>query len=91
MKTPTIYDIKRQTAETAPYFFNRQSMKFFNQTLKDFIVKQSPTGRIFIYAKSIISYNILHFTIREYADGKLLSVPGNFDYIDDILNYIKEN
>lgn len=33
----TIYDIKRNVIN-APYFFNRKSMKFFNQTLKDFKV-----------------------------------------------------
>ena len=33
----TIYDIKYRV-ENAPYFFTRKSMKFFNQTLKDFRV-----------------------------------------------------
>jgi hypothetical protein len=34
----TIYEIKRRTAETEPYFFSRASMRFFHQTLKDFKV-----------------------------------------------------
>ncbi len=34
----TIYDIKRLTAKTNPYFFSRDTMKFFNQTLKDYRV-----------------------------------------------------
>ena len=38
----TIYDIKRLTAETSPYFFTRKTMQFFHQTMRDFsVVKQS--------------------------------------------------
>lgn len=37
MKRLTIYDIKYRV-ENAPYFFDRKTMKFFNQTLKDFRV-----------------------------------------------------
>ena len=28
----TIYEIKKQTKKTAPYFFNRETLKFFGQT-----------------------------------------------------------
>ena len=45
-----IYEIKRETQKTAPFFFNRASMKFFNQTLRDFRVKRQPDGRIRISA-----------------------------------------
>ena len=38
MERLTIYDIKRLTAETEPYFFSRKTLKFFGQTLKDFSV-----------------------------------------------------
>ena len=47
----TIYEIKRLTKETAPYFFSRDTMKFFNQTLKDFKVKKQIDGRYKITAK----------------------------------------
>ena len=36
----TIYDIKRMSEDKAPYFFERKTLKFFNQTLKDFSVKK---------------------------------------------------
>ena len=49
MKTPTIYDIKYQVQRTSHYF-ERDTMRFFGQTLKDFHVKKSPQGNIFIYA-----------------------------------------
>lgn len=34
----TIYEIKRRSHEKKPYYFDRKTMKFFNQTLKDFRV-----------------------------------------------------
>lgn len=38
MKKLTIYDIKRLSADSSPYFFSRSTMKFFGQTLADFRV-----------------------------------------------------
>lgn len=34
----TIYEIKRRSQEKKPYYFSRDTMKFFGQTLKDFKV-----------------------------------------------------
>ncbi len=48
----TIYEIKRRTKETAPFFFSRKTMKFFEQTLKDFKVKKMADGRYRILADS---------------------------------------
>ena len=45
-----IYEIKRETKETAPFFFSRENMKFFNQTLRDFRVKRQRDGRVRISA-----------------------------------------
>tara|TARA_Y100001972_G_scaffold25351_1_gene30814 strand:- start:530 stop:772 length:243 start_codon:yes stop_codon:yes gene_type:complete len=47
----TIYEIKRLTKETAPYFFSKDTMRFFGQTLKDFKVKKQIDGRYKITAK----------------------------------------
>lgn len=38
MKKPTIYEIKRATLKTAPYFFNTKTLKFWGQTMKSFSV-----------------------------------------------------
>lgn len=46
----TIYDIKRLSMGTSPYFFSRKTMKFFNQTLKDFKVFPEYKGRYTITA-----------------------------------------
>ena len=48
----TIYEIKEKTKVTAPNFFCRDTMKFFDQTLKDFKVKKQSDGRFKISAPS---------------------------------------
>jgi len=46
----TIYEIKRRTEDTAPYFFSRQTMKFFGQTMRDFKVYKQKGGKFLIVA-----------------------------------------
>ena len=46
----TIYEIKKRTKETSPYFFNRNTMKFFGQKMKDFKVYKQKDGRFKIIA-----------------------------------------
>jgi hypothetical protein len=97
MKTPTIYDIKYDTQGKSPYFFSRKSMRFFGQTLKDFRVIKSPSGRIFILANSYFNNHVVGFTFREYIDHNLI-VPRNDDdtvlennKLENILNYIQSH
>lgn len=49
-KKPTIYDIKRLTAETSPYYFSRNTMRGFGQTLRDFKVYAMEDGKFLISA-----------------------------------------
>ena len=51
----TIYEIKRavESAGTAPYFFERKSLKFVGQTMKSFSVQKQDDGRIYISAPMI--------------------------------------
>jgi hypothetical protein len=46
MKTPTIYDIKRLTADASPEFFTRKTLNFFHQTMRGFSVVRQPDGRV---------------------------------------------
>lgn len=46
----TIYEIKEKTQTTSPYFFSRDTLKFFHQTMSMFHVKKQSDGRFFIYA-----------------------------------------
>ena len=46
----TIYDIKARTAETSPYFFTRDTLRFFHQTMRMFSVRKQSDGRYRITA-----------------------------------------
>ena len=46
----TISDIKYLTEETAPYFFDKKTMRFFNQTMKDFKVTRHGNDKFYISA-----------------------------------------
>lgn len=46
----TIYEIKRFTQETAPFFFTSKTLKFFGQTMRSFSVKKQSDGRYMITA-----------------------------------------
>ena len=60
----TIYEIKRLTQDTAPYFFSRDTMRFFGQTLKDFRVKKQADGRYRVSASSGDNWDGDHATVR---------------------------
>jgi len=61
MRKPTIYEIKRLAKEKAPYFFSKDTMKFFNQTLKDFKVESVKDGRFKISADSFGENETIRF------------------------------
>lgn len=46
----TIYEIKERTQDLSPYFFTRNTLKFFHQRMADFRVKKQTDGRYYIYA-----------------------------------------
>lgn len=46
----TIYEVKQRTKLTSPYFFSRQTLKFFRQTLKDFKVRKMADGKYMVTA-----------------------------------------
>lgn len=55
----TISEIKRRTSETSPYFFDKKTMKFFNQKMSDFKVRKLENGKFEIYAPIKDSYGKL--------------------------------
>ena len=66
----TIYEIKEQTKKTAPHFFSKDTMKFFNQRLKDFKVKKLNETEYLIYAPTYW-YNNCE-SIEEIINGRLM-------------------
>jgi hypothetical protein len=104
MNKLTIYDIKYATEGKSPYFFSRNTMKAFGQTMKSFKVAVSPAGRIFIYApmrdnyRSSCLYNrLMGYTFREFQEGDLITVRNddgsmlNHDTLNDIKNFISQH
>ena len=53
MKTLTIYDIKELTKKTSPFFFSRDTLQFFGQTMRSFKLEKQPDGRTRITAPMI--------------------------------------
>lgn len=70
----TIYDIKYNVQDKTHYF-DRGTLKFFGQTLKDFHVRTSPTGRIFIYAPSRWNGKLMGYSFAEYLPAGTLETP----------------
>jgi hypothetical protein len=52
----TIYEIKRRTKETSPYYFDKKTMRFFGQRLKDFKVRQCRNNKN-VYLLTAPSYD----------------------------------
>lgn len=60
----TIYEIKERTQETSPHFFDRDTLRFFGQTLKDFKVKKQSETEYLISAPSYWSGKLMGYTER---------------------------
>ena len=69
----TIYEIKKQTEETAPYFFSKETLKFFGQTMKSFKVKKLNEKEYLITAPSYSNRKLMGQTQRIFnVDSKKL-------------------
>ena len=94
MKTPSITEIKRNTLATSPFYFNRDTLRAFGQTMRSFKVKRSPTtGRVFIFAPTPVLG--LGYSFREYVGGDLRVVRNDDgslaerDTLAQVLEYIE--
>jgi len=52
VERPSIWDIKRLTAESSPYFFSRSTLRFFQQKVSDFSVYRNGPDSFVIAANS---------------------------------------
>lgn len=102
MKKPTIYEIKydvENSDNNNHYFFSRKTMKHFGQTLRDFSVRKSPSGRIFILAPSYWDNTLVGYTFKEYCNHNLINpkydnglcVPNTRNDAQAILDYIQSH
>ena len=66
MKKLTIYYIKRLTAETSPFFFDRKTLKFFGQRINSFKIYKQADGRYLVTAPIIINFKQTGTTERYF-------------------------
>ena len=62
----TISEIKYRTQEKQPYFFSRETMRFFRQTMRYFKIKKQPDGRYLIIAPVKDNGKIMTYTKRYF-------------------------
>ena len=62
----TIYEIKKLTSETSPYYFSRGTLKQAGQTLKSFSVHKLDDGRFRISAKARYSDGTIYGTSERF-------------------------
>jgi hypothetical protein len=65
----TIYEIKRRTQETAPYFFSKDTMKFFGQNMRLFKVKSLGDGKYHVSAPAYDNNGQQIFTTERIFDS----------------------
>ncbi len=99
---PTIQEIKDKTDRTSPHFFDDGTLKWFGQTMRSFKVRQSPQGRIFIYARMTDRHEnnaYRGFTFREFTGEDLKNPEGEPKFwtmsggegLQALLKYIEEH
>lgn len=57
----TISQIKKLTAETAPHYFSKDTMRFFKQKMSDFSVSKCEDGRYRIQAPTTYGESVRYF------------------------------
>ena len=101
-KKPTIHEIARKNRD---YFFSKETLKFFGQSINSFEVKLI-AGRVFIYAPSYwrqhpIGYRfhdsteksqLMGYTFREWTKNNALINVSNVDNdLEAINNFLSKN
>ena len=80
MKKPTIYEIKRNL-KNAPYFFSRESMKTFGQTMKSFRIYKT---------KNPLVFEIIADIYDKYS-GKKMNVQTHRFYNAESCTFVQES
>jgi len=62
----TISEVKRRTETTVPYFFSRDTLRFFGQTMRDFSLRKQGDGRYRVSAPIRYDGKIVGETVRYF-------------------------
>lgn len=79
VKTPTIHDIKYASQKAERYFFSRQTMRAFGDTLRNFGVFQD-NGKIFIHRKKPVKHGLTGTWLFNPETGSLTSIRDHKHY-----------
>jgi hypothetical protein len=63
-KKMDIYEIKKRTMESAPYFFSKETLKFFGQRMSSFRVHKVNKYEYYINAPSYLNGKLMGYTER---------------------------
>ena len=89
----TIQEIRELSKETAPYFFTRDTLRFFGQTMSSFSVHHVK-GRVFIAANSGSNWEGQHLTAREFIpetkELRRVDTPNDVNTKAKFKNWLKE-
>jgi hypothetical protein len=66
----TIQEIKKRTKDTSPYFFSKDTLNFFGQTLDSFKVSKQGDGRFLIESPMLDSRGRNMGITKRYFDPK---------------------
>ena len=78
----TINDIERAVAQNSPYFFSKDTLRFFGQSKGSFKIAKAPSGKIFIYAPSFWKdfssgvKRLMGYILREFTGDDLRNPEG---------------
>lgn len=91
----TIQQIKEIVDKSGSHYFEKSTMRFFNQRLSSFHVLQSHSGRYFIACRSTWSGRLMGYSFAEFnPNNKENPLPyiwhPNFKNLSEVKNFIKD-
>lgn len=79
MKTPTPADIRAASLAAGHHFFDRQTMQFFGDTMRNFGTRTDDMGRVILYRKRPVRHALTGAWVYnpETHDLRKLTLDGN--------------
>jgi hypothetical protein len=91
-----ISDISFATRESSPYFFSRETLRFFGQRMSSFRVWKGKSGAFYVAAPSYWNDNgqsrMMGVTFRKFTGTDLVNVDTpKFQDMEDAKEWVKAN
>ena len=90
MRKPSINQIEQAIKGKLPYYFSRDTLKFFGQKKSSFKVWKNKSGTIYIYAPMYDNLgSFMGYTLAEFTGNDLKSVKLPKDLNKNLISEIK--